>query len=48
MTVGNIDRENSDDRFITGIAGRKNFTIITLQKHDNAYEPHAPSGAGGL
>ena len=34
MIVGNIDRENSDDRFITGIAGRKNFTIITLQKHD--------------
>lgn len=34
MIVGNIDHENSDDRFITGIAGRKNFTIITLQKHD--------------
>ena len=34
MIVGSIDRENSDERFITGIAGRRNFTIITMQKHD--------------
>lgn len=34
MIVDSIDREESNERFITGIAGRKNFTIITVSKRD--------------
>ena len=34
MIVGAIAEELYDDRFITGIAGRKNFTILTVQKRN--------------
>ena len=34
MIVENIDRDQSKDRLITGIAGRKNFTIVTVQKRN--------------
>ena len=34
MIVDSIDREESRERFITGIAGRRNFTIITLSKRN--------------
>lgn len=34
MIVDSIAEEYNDDRFITGIAGRKNFTILTLQKRN--------------
>ena len=34
MIVESIAEEYNDDRFITGIAGRKNFTILTLQKRN--------------
>ena len=34
MIVESIAEEYNDDRFITGIAGKKNFTIITLQKRN--------------
>lgn len=34
MIVGSIAEEYTDERFITGIAGRRNFTIFTLQKRN--------------
>ncbi len=34
MIVGSIAEELVDDRFITGIAGRKNFTILTVLKRN--------------
>lgn len=35
MIVEQIDRSGEDaERFLTGIAGRRNFTILTLRKHD--------------
>lgn len=34
MIVESIAEEYNDDRFITGIAGKKNFTILTLQKRN--------------
>lgn len=34
MIVESIEGEQREERFITGIAGRKNFTILTLQKHN--------------
>ncbi|MCR4825296.1 MAG: aspartate kinase [Bacteroidales bacterium] len=33
MIVESADEQESDERFITGIAGRKNFTIMTVYKH---------------
>lgn len=34
MIVDSIEAEESQERFITGIAGRRNFTIITVQKRN--------------
>ena len=34
MIVESIAEEFNDDRFITGIAGKKNFTILTVQKQN--------------
>lgn len=34
MIVESVVGEQRDERFITGIAGRKNFTIVTLGKHN--------------
>ena len=34
MIVGEADDRDESERFITGIAGRRNFTIITVQKRD--------------
>ncbi len=34
MIVESIESDESPDRFITGIAGRKNFSIITVQKRN--------------
>ena len=34
MIVENIQTDDSTDRFITGIAGRRNFTILTVQKRN--------------
>ncbi len=34
MIVESVEGEQRDERFITGIAGRKNFTIVTLGKHN--------------
>ena len=34
MIVESIAEEEPDERFITGIAGRKNFSILTLTKHN--------------
>ena len=34
MIVESIEGEQREDRFITGIAGRKNFTILTVIKHN--------------
>ena len=33
MIVESAEEQESDERFITGIAGRKNFTIMTVYKH---------------
>ncbi len=34
MIMDKIEEEGSQDRFITGIAGRRNFTILTLTKRN--------------
>ena len=34
MIVDSITEEEEQERFITGIAGRKNFSILTLVKHN--------------
>ena len=34
MIVGDADDRDGGDRFITGIAGRRNFTIITVKKRN--------------
>ena len=34
LIVESIAEEEPDERFITGIAGRKNFSILTLTKHN--------------
>ena len=34
LIVGEADDRDESERFITGIAGRRNFTIITVQKRD--------------
>jgi hypothetical protein len=34
MILDKIEEDRSQDRFITGIAGRKNFTILTLSKRN--------------
>ena len=34
MIVGDAEDESGGDRFITGIAGKRNFTILTLSKHN--------------
>ena len=34
LIVGDADDGGDDERFITGIAGRRNFTIITVTKRD--------------
>ena len=34
MIVESIDEEEQHERFITGIAGRKNFSILTVSKHN--------------
>jgi len=34
MIVENVQEEEADERFITGIAGRKNFSIITVLKRN--------------
>ena len=34
MIVGDADDTGEGDRFITGIAGRRNFTIFTVSKHN--------------
>ncbi len=34
MIVESIAEEEPDERFITGIAGRKNFSILTVTKHN--------------
>ena len=34
LIVGDADDRDESERFITGIAGRRNFTIITVQKRD--------------
>lgn len=34
MIVDTVEEERRHDRFITGIAGRRNFTIITVQKRN--------------
>lgn len=34
MILERIDEEEQHERFITGIAGRKNFSILTVTKHD--------------
>lgn len=34
MIVDSIEKEQAIDRFITGIAGRRNFTILTIQKRN--------------
>ncbi len=33
MIVDSVDEDGEQDRFITGIAGRRNFTILTVRKH---------------
>ena len=33
MIVESADEDGEQDRFITGIAGRRNFTILTVKKH---------------
>ena len=37
MIVESADEPESGERFITGIAGRKNFTIMTVYKHGMAF-----------
>ncbi len=32
LIVGDVDEEDGNERFITGIAGRRNFTILTVKK----------------
>ena len=34
MIVGDAEDRGEDDRFITGIAGKRNFTILTVSKHN--------------
>lgn len=34
MIVDRVENEDTHERFITGIAGRRNFTIITVLKHN--------------
>jgi len=34
MIVDRVENEDAHERFITGIAGRRNFTIITVLKHN--------------
>ena len=34
MIVDNVDEDKAQERFITGIAGRKNFSILTIQKRN--------------
>lgn len=34
LIVDNAEGEEDQERFLTGIAGRKNFTILTLRKHN--------------
>ena len=34
IIVDKIEREERDERFLTGIAGRKNFTILTVSKRN--------------
>lgn len=34
MIVGKVDEEAAGDRFITGLAGKKNHTILTVKKED--------------
>lgn len=34
VIVDKIEKEERDDRFLTGIAGRKNFTILTVSKRN--------------
>ena len=34
MIVEKVENEDAHERFITGIAGRRNFTIITVLKHN--------------
>jgi len=34
MIVDSVDEDKAQERFITGIAGRKNFSILTIQKRN--------------
>ena len=34
MIVGNVEDESEDERFLTGIAGRRGFNVLTLHRHD--------------
>ena len=41
MIMESIDAEESDNqRFITGIAGRRNFTVLTIYQADLDRHPH--------
>lgn len=42
MILSSIDDETQDDSFITGIAGKKGFSIITVAKSGMSSEPGAP------
>ncbi len=34
MIVGSVEDEAEDERFLTGIAGRRGFNVLTLHRHD--------------
>ena len=34
MIIEKVDKELVQDRFLTGVAGRKNFSILTIRKHN--------------
>ena len=39
LIVEHVEEEDTPERFITGIAGRRNFTILTLRKRDMELSP---------